>query len=533
VPKYHFSDPDYYLYIMPTGLAYICSILKQNSYIVDVLNLNASIMPEKDQLVEKTSKVNYLAVLTGGLSTHFKPVKDVVSIVKSILPETPVVAGGGLITSLPRLMFDTLKADYIVMGEGEISIVDLLASIRNNATPSEVDGIGYRDESGEIILNKARQLIKNLDELPYPDYEAFGLRENLQSIKPSTVYYYDILDNPKPYPINASRSCPYQCTFCFHPIGDIYKQRSIDNIMSEIKYAINKFDVNIIDIYDELFSHDHNRVIEFCTKISDLSKSVSDKIMWSAQMRVDGLERELVNLMRGSGCYILSLGLESYSPVVLKSMRKKILPSQIENALKICSESNMTIQGNFIFGDRAETIDTAWETIEFWKKSHTMVGNSISLGYIHPYPGSALYQHSVSKGIIKDQLDFIENHINDPINMSDTMTDDEWKQLQKEVPQALSEFIVYVAPRSANNSNGIVETGITCPFCRVTSIYKNYKPVNGKDVCCRNYRKRFYIYSSMFVIIRKLQRIPGIGRILNLLGKLTIIKSIYRRVIRI
>ena len=533
VPKFHVKDPDYYIYIMPTGLAYICSILKQSGYIVDVLNLNRSMMPAKDRIVEMTSKVKYLAVLTGGLSTHFKPVKDTVSLVKSISPETPVIVGGGLITSLPLLMFDTLKADYIVMGEGEISIIELLSSIRDNTTPSGVNGIGYRDEAGEIILNKGRQVIKNLDELPYPDYEAFGLRENLQSIKPTTLYYYDILDNPRPYPINASRSCPYQCTFCFHPLGDIYRQRSIDNIMGEIKYAVNKYAVNIIDIYDELFSHYRNRVIEFCTKISDLSKSVSSKIMWSAQMRVDGLDRELVALMREAGCYILSLGLESYSPNVLKSMKKKILPSQIENALRICSESNMTIQGNFIFGDRAETVDTARETISFWKKTHNMVGNSISIGFVQPYPGTALYQHSVSKGIIKDPLDFIKNHIIDPINMSDTMTDSEWAQLKKEVARASREFMVYVEPKSVNDFNGIIETGITCPFCKVTSIYRNYKPYNGKEVCCRNCRKRFYIGSKVFVIIKKLPLIPGIGRIVNLIGKSTMIKSVYRKVFRI
>jgi len=329
IPKYHLSDPDYYIYVMPTGLAYISSVLKQNGYIVDVLNLNRSLISATNQSIEKISKGNYLAVLTGGLSTHFKPVKDCVSLVKLVSVDTPVVIGGGLITSLPQLMFDELKADYVVIGEGEISIIELLSSIKEKSIPSGVYGIGYRDADGHIILNKERKVIKNLDSLPFPDYEAFGLQEYLEEIKPSTLYYYDVLDYPRPYPINASRSCPYQCTFCFHPLGNIYRQRSIANIIDEIKYAHNKFNVNIIDIYDELFSHDHNRVVEFCRNMIELSDEVHCKIKWSAQMRVDGFDKELLVLMRDAGCYILSIGLESYSAKVLKSMKKKIMPSQI------------------------------------------------------------------------------------------------------------------------------------------------------------------------------------------------------------
>ena len=155
-------------------------------------------------------------------------------------------------------------------------------------------------------------------------------------------------------------------------------------------------------------------------------------------MRVDTITEELIEEMKDAGCYLLSLGLESYSSAVLQSMRKHITPGQIDAALRITRRLNMTIQGNFIFGDIAETTETAYQTLNYWKNNHSLFGGGVSLDFIQPYPGTALYRHSLIKGIIRNEIDFVENHLLEPINMTGNMTAQEFEQLHISVQKLCS-----------------------------------------------------------------------------------------------
>jgi hypothetical protein len=218
-------------------------------------------------------------------------------------------------------------------------------------------------------------------------------------------------------------------------------------------------------------------------------------------MRVDCIDEELVETMKDAGCYLLSLGLESYSPVVLESMRKKITPQQIDAALRICHDLNMTIQGNFIFGDVAETVGTAYETLNYWEKNRDLLGAAISLGFIQVYPGTALYKHCLKRGIIANEIDFIENHLLEPINMTTHMTDQEFEQLRMNIADAMFKYSIVVTPRLARRTKGAYETHVKCPYCNVVSVYKNYVPpgrdsYQRQDICCRNCRMRFHVISS-------------------------------------
>lgn len=220
-------------------------------------------------------------------------------------------------------------------------------------------------------------------------------------------------------------------------------------------------------------------------------------------MRVDKLDEDLLRTMKEAGCYILSLGLESYSIDVLKSMQKKITPQQIDHALQMTRRLNISIQGNFIFGDAAETLETVNETLNYWGKS-VYSGGGLNLAFIQPYPGTALYKHCLTKGIIKDETDFLENittRIAKPINMSNSMTLKEFEKLQIDVYEAERKYHKCVKPLSVIQNNGIDEVQVKCPYCNTISTYKNYiydKYSYGEQhICCRNCRMRFYLVSRI------------------------------------
>ena len=541
VPRFRERDQISRLYfpiLTPMGLAYISSSLKQNGFRTDFLNLNLCDGTVENAIDQALSGKEYRFMLTGGLSTHYSAVKNCVSLVREYSPHTQIVLGGGLVSSQPELISNALRPDYLVIGEGENTIVELLHSINDGGDPSRVDGIGYMSSKGQFVLTKPRKPIQDIDSIPWPDYEGIGWDAVLDQTLPSQSYVYDMFDHPRPYPLVASRSCPYLCSFCFHPIGNKYRQRSIPNIMAELKFALGRYQFNIIEVYDELFSRDKQRVLEFCQGLQELSKNVSWPIKWNCQMRVDTTDEELIKILKGAGVHCLSLGLESYSRPVLKSMNKHITPQQIDKTLRSARRFELAVQGNFIFSDKAETVETAKETLDYWKENYDLFGASIALGFIEPYPGTALYKHCLTKGLISDELDFLENHILDPINMSETMTEEEFQQLKIDIRTAYILHDKFVSPSKINKINGLYEVHVKCPYCKIVSVYGNYAPPTGerkdlakRGIVCRNCSMRFWLvtrhYEVTHLLGRLVYRIIGYKGSAYLRSKLHILEGFF------
>ena len=397
-----------YNYMFPLGLSYISASLKQNNYDVNFINLNHYKGLIKDIIDCEFKKNKYDFVFTGSLSFYYPNIKDYVKYIREISPTTKIVLGGGIISSQPTIMFNLIKPDYIVIGEGEQTVVELLKCIQTNGDLTQINGIGYINNN-ILIFTKPREPILNLDSLPFPDYESCGLDEYLNHLLPTNYIGFDTFDTPRIYPLLMSRSCPFECTFCYHQLGQKYRQRSIDNILDEIQFAVIKYKINIFTFYDELFSHDRSRIIDFCTKFNELRKTLPWVIKWNCALRVDNIDDELVKIMKNSGCFMISFGLESYSNVILKSMKKHITPEQINNAIHIVSNNNIAIQGTFIFGDPAETLETAQNTLNYFKHNQNILKGGVQLGFIMLFQGSPLYKYCLSNGTITNEINFIEN----------------------------------------------------------------------------------------------------------------------------
>ena len=241
--------------------------------------------------------------------------------------------------------------------------------------------------------------------------------------------------------------------------------------------------------------------MEFCKRMKKIKNNLPDDFKWSCQLWVTTVGAELLGVLKESGCVLVGMGFESYSPVVLKSMKKYITPEQIDNAINACYNAGMPITGGFIFGDVAETKETAKETLDYWRNHGD---GQLQLGFIQPYPGSGIYHHCVKKGIIKDKLDFIKNRISHTnwINMTDSMTDEEILELKEDILKARRENYKYIIPKSVKKTKPKIYTlEVECPFCKTVIDYKNCHTKNRLHynffVICRNCSKRFYIVSNL------------------------------------
>ncbi len=487
----------------PIGLASIAAVWKKAGHQVEAVNL--SLAPDW-----AARKGEYDFVATGGLACHFAAVREILAQARAA--GIPTIVGGGLVTSEPELMASTLPADYFVLGEGEDTAVELLDALASGRDPAVVPGLAFfRD--GALVITGPRKAVMDLDRLPLPDLDSLGFDAYLDRIKPSDIYNLDIYDHPRSYYLLGSRSCPYNCTFCYHPLGKKYRQRSLDSIFAELALAVPRYRINIVEILDELFAGKPDRVLEFCRRFRELAAGVPWEVRWGCQLRVDRLSDQLLAALKDSGCYIISYGFESYSATVLKSMKKHISPEQIHRAVHLTLAHGISIQGNFIFGDKAETGETAEETFRFWRE-HAEAG--IALGFIQPYPDSDIYRHCLEKGLIPDRLDFIAHHLYDRINMT-SMSDRAFFMLRVRMAMHFLLYSPHAVPRRVEPDRLVV----ACPHCGKVNDYGNYRTYQGsrerlffnRMLHCRHCRRRFWGRSRLFqaqVAAIRLLLAPGI-----------------------
>ena len=473
-----------YSTVYPVGIAYISSALKQAGHDVDCM-----VFTSHDALAKRVwNGCDFVAA--GGLSSEYAKLNHIFGIARQAGAKT--IAGGGIITSEPELMSRALQIDYGVVGEGEETIVELLACLERGAAVSEVRGLCYRHGDDYTVTGDRKQL-ENLDVTAWPDYAAFGFERHLSALKPTDQYHYDLFDHPREYPLVGSRSCPFLCTFCYHPSGNKYRQRSVDSIMAELEERIPRYRINIVSIYDELFSHDRERLHEFCRRFKAFTDTLDWEVKWNCQMRVDGVSEELLGIMRDARCHMVSYGFESYSPTVLKSMKKYIRPEQIHAAIHATLNANISIQANFIFGDVVETMDTARETLDFWKE-HPEAG--IQMCTILVCPDSEIYRHCLRVGLIKDRLHFIKYSLFKCYNLT-RMPNRQFNRLRSLIQLYMVRYSVYTTPLEIGANHVTVE----CPHCREHVTYSNYR-ITGKrfkqKMYCRSCRRRFYAVPAAY-----------------------------------
>ena len=340
-------------------------------------------------------------VATGGLFIHISPIRTIIQTVRRVSPGAKIVLGGAIASADPQFILDELKPDILVIGEAERTMDILLAALQRGQDLRQVTGIAFQHHE-TFVQTPPTPLIEDLDEIPFPDYEGFEFGYYLDHFVRNTQQFCSVRGNEyksRPANVVSSRDCVSKCTFCFRITGGHYRMRSLSNFMAEIRYLIDRYQINEIVMLDEMFITGRDRLVEWCRALKQIG------LPWQCQARVTTVEGEILALIKDSGCHQISFGLESGSTAVLKSMRKGITPELIDRAIRGAQASRLTIQGNFIFGDPAETLDTMEETFAFMRKHE---GLAIGVGLITPYPGTTLYHHLVSEGKLTDRRTFHE-----------------------------------------------------------------------------------------------------------------------------
>lgn len=386
-------------YVMPMGTLYVSAFLKKaNVANVHTLNLNHHQGNERDILKEIIRDKEIDIVGFGGLSGEYRDLARMAEYAREIKPDIEIIMGGGIVTADPETAMQAIpEVDYGIIGEGELTIVELVDALTNGGNPQSVDGLICRNDDGSLTVTGRRAEIEDLDSLPFPDYEGFDYGEYL-------LCNPDMSDEGKKYSqvsVIGGRSCKFNCTFCFHPSGTKYRQRSLDSIFKEIDWLVSHYNISYIALREELFATDNERVREFCHRIKDYDFD------WSIQLRIDNVNQELVDLLKTTRCRYIFVGVESAVNEILKSMHKGITVERIEEALEMLHQAGLNSRSGVIMGDTMETNETSEATIEWFMKNHERY--RMFLDMIIAFPGSIIYHRACSEGIIPDKVKFLKD----------------------------------------------------------------------------------------------------------------------------
>ncbi len=370
------------------GLLMLGAVLREKGHRVRILDASAQGLGYKQSLKEARSFKPDLIGLTAVTPSIFKTVKLVTKL-KEIYPNVPIIIGGPHFSAIPEITLNDYPVfDYGVMGEGEGTIIDLINAISSGEKPSNVPGV-VSQQNGNIQFAPPRSPIKDLDTLPFP---AWDLLDGFPSQYHPALFKYKRL--PSTHIISA-RGCPNRCIFCDTSVfSRRIRYHSPEYILEMIAYLVNHFGMREIIFEDDQFLIKKERVAEICEGILKAGWSIS----WCCSGRVNSVtDLKLLKLMKRSGCWQISYGIESGNQEILDFAKKGITIEQVERAVRLTHEAGIMSKGYFIFGLPLETEATMKQTIEFATRIPL---NDMSIFTLTPFPGSEMYDIAEKYGTI-------------------------------------------------------------------------------------------------------------------------------------
>jgi radical SAM superfamily enzyme YgiQ (UPF0313 family) len=284
--------------------------------------------------------------------TVFSPVYfEVIDLFQKIRksdPKVRICLGGPYVTTIGEEIFRETPADYAVYGEGEITFSELIRHLKGQKDLHEIDGLMYINGDGTVQVNPPREKIPDLDSLPLPAYDLFPMGR---------------------YPLHrmvTTRGCPFACAWCNgSSIWKTYREMGPEKMMEELQHLVIQYGKKIFVFGDNTFNGSLDRLHRFC----DLLIGSKLDILWSASIRAELMTPELAVKMKQSGCYNVSIGIESANNDILRKMHKGTTIEKVAGGIRMLKDAGIEVMSQYVIGSPGETLETVKESIEFAKCS--------------------------------------------------------------------------------------------------------------------------------------------------------------------
>lgn len=376
----------------PLGILYLASYLRKIPKIkVDVIN--GSIDGEL-KVIEKIKifKPDLLGIssMTPGRHQALK----MAMIAKKLYPKCKIVLGG----IHPSLMWKQLmknypQVDYVVRGEGEITLTDIVMGKKIK----DIKGLVWRKRNKDIVCNPEQEFIKELDIIPFPAWDLID--PGIYPAHGKGIYNGINIEKEPRFSIIFSRGCMACCTFCSSwLVWKGYRFRTGKNVADEIEMLVKKYNAKHFAFYDDTLTGNREEVINFCKEV--IKRKL--KLAIHGTTRVDRIDEELLKWMKKAGFYEISYGIESGSPAMLLRINKKTDLDKIFTAAKLTKKANIRVCALMMYGLPKETKEDRFLTEKLLKKlKPDAIG---SVGAVWIFPGTPLYIQAKHAKLIDDSF---------------------------------------------------------------------------------------------------------------------------------
>jgi len=401
----------------PLNLTYSAALLEENGFDVSIIDSPALELKTKEVLRMAEAYVPDLTIINVTCVSNSYDLDFSLKLKKAI--NTTVAVTGPHLTLKPEIALQNKNIDLVIRGEIENTILELSQRLPRI---QDVKGIAFR-RNKKIILTSDRQLITNLDILPFPSYHKLPMKR----------YRYHLLKKRPFTTVLTSRGCPFDCMYCPYPFGygNVWRGRSVENVLQEVKLLVERFKIKSILFRDQVFSFDMQRAEKICDGI--IKEDVD--IQWRCETRIDRVSKNLMTKMKKAGCSGIHFGVESGDPEILKFSKVGVNLDLVKKTFREAKEIGIETVAFFLVGLPGETKESITKTIRLAKeiKSDITWFNAPV-----PYPGTKLYELAEKNDWILDKN--WENYSGTEVVMrTDNLTADEIRSALEQIKKMFSE----------------------------------------------------------------------------------------------
>lgn len=360
----------------PMGLCSLAAVLLKEGFAVQIIDANVERL-DYDQIAARIKEDPPQAIGISCLFTAFYNSSRALAARLKKEFALPVIVGGNQATAMSKYMIEDKNIDFVVTGEGELPLANLLRSLNGGVGDiGQVKGVVFRD-GGRIIATPRQEGIKNLDDIPLPPYHLFPMQRYRE------------------YNLSCSRGCPFDCTFCASKVifGRSLRMRSVDNVIAELELLLSRYGEKPLVFYDDFFTADRAYTEELMDKI--IAKKWGLK--WRCATRVNVTSKEVIAKMKQAGCQLIKYGVESGSPRILQTIKKGISRRQVKETLGATKEAGMPYSTFFMIGNPGEDRETVKDSLRLIKELDI---EQASFAITVPLPGTELSESLIKKGVL-------------------------------------------------------------------------------------------------------------------------------------
>lgn len=429
-----------YTHVFPMGLGAISAVLEKAGYDIEVYSQDLHHYPD-DHLTRYIDENDFDVIgvsVIAGYYQYRKLLKLSEAINRSKKRPFYVLGGYGP-TPEPKFFLDKTGADVIVMGEGELTVLELLDAVKDKTPLKDVRGVAYRDGS-EVVVNPRHELIAELSTLPWPAYHKFPME------------YYRLLRMPKAgptdfvIPMMSGRGCTFKCTFCYR-MDTGYRGRDPKELIEEVKFLNREYGINYFSFQDDLLMTSVAHTEEVCRAFIEANLGVK----WNCNGRLNYCSPELLAMMKKAGCVFINYGIEAMDNEVLKRMKKGLRTDQVVKGIEATLAADISPGLNMMFGNYGDNRRTLREAVDFLIK-YDDFAQMRTIRPVTPYPGSPLYYDAIEKGLLAGPEDFYEHkHLNSDlicVNFTELSEDEFYDCLREANTRLLENYYTQARQRA-------------------------------------------------------------------------------------